>query len=88
MSIRHLDAIFKPKRVAIVGASDTPSGVGYAVLRNMVGAGFDGVVYPVNAKRESVQGIAAYKSVMDVPTLRTAASSAARCSPRAPTSSR
>ena len=67
MSIRHLDAIFKPKRVAVVGASDSPSSVGYAVLRNMVGAGFDGVVYPVNAKRESVQGIAAYKSVLQVP---------------------
>jgi len=67
VSIRNLDAIFKPQRVAIVGASDSPSGVGYAVLRNMVGAGFDGVVYPVNPKRESVQGIAAYKSVLDVP---------------------
>jgi acetyltransferase len=67
VSIRHLDSIFKPKRVAVIGASDTPSGVGYAVLRNMVGAGFDGVVYPVNAKRESVQGIAAYKSVLEVP---------------------
>ena len=33
----------------------------------MVGAGFDGVVYPVNPKRESVQGIAAYKSVKEVP---------------------
>ncbi len=67
MSIRHLDSIFKPKRVAVVGASDSPQGVGYAVLRNMIGAGFDGVVYPVNAKRESVQGIAAYASVMDLP---------------------
>ncbi len=67
MSIRHLDAIFKPERVAIIGASDTPTSVGYAVLRNMVGAGFDGVVYPVNAKREAVQGIAAYKSVLEVP---------------------
>jgi len=67
VSIRHLDSIFKPKRVAVVGASDTPSGVGYAVLHNMIAAGFDGVVYPVNAKRESVQGIAAYKSVLEVP---------------------
>jgi len=67
VSIRHLDAVFKPRRVAVVGASDSPQGVGYAVLRNMIGAGFDGVVYPVNAKRESVQGIVAYRSVMDLP---------------------
>ena len=67
MSIRHLDSIFKPRRVAVVGASDSPDGVGYAVLRNMIGAGFDGVVYPVNPKRESVQGIAAYRSVLDLP---------------------
>ena len=67
MSIRNLDKIFRPNRVAVIGASDTPTSVGYTVLRNLVGSGFRGVVYPVNAKRESVQGIHAYKDVPSLP---------------------
>src|SRR5512140_997409 len=37
------------------------------VLRNLVGSGFRGVVYPVNSNRESVQGIHAYPSVTSLP---------------------
>ncbi len=67
MSIRNLDKIFNPRRVAVIGASDTPTSVGYTVLKNMVGSGFPGVVYPVNPKRESVQGIHAYKDIESIP---------------------
>ncbi len=67
MSIRNLDKIFNPNRVAVIGASDTPTSVGYTVLKNMVGSGFPGVVYPVNPKRESVQGIHAYKDIESIP---------------------
>ena len=81
MSIRNLDKIFDPHRVAVIGASDTPTGVGYTVLRNLVGSGFRGVVYPVNPKRESVQGIQAYK---DIPSLPHAPDLAVICTP-APT---
>ena len=67
MSILNLDKIFSPQRVAVIGASDTPASVGYTVLRNLIGSGFRGVVYPVNHKRESVQGISAYKDVAALP---------------------
>jgi len=67
VSIRNLDKIFQPHRVAVVGASDSPTSVGYTVLRNLVGSGFRGVVYPVNPKRESVQGIQAYKDIAGLP---------------------
>ena len=78
MSIRNLDKIFDPRRVAVIGASDAPTSVGYTVLRNLVGSGFRGVVYPVNPKRESVQGIQAYK---DVPSLPHAPDLAVICTP-------
>ncbi len=81
MSIRNLDKIFEPRRVAVIGASDTPTSVGYTVLRNLVGSGFSGVVYPVNPKRESVQGIQAYP---DIPSLPHAPDLAVVCTP-APT---
>ncbi|MEN6493213.1 MAG: CoA-binding protein, partial [Thermoguttaceae bacterium] len=67
MSIQNLDKIFAPHRVAVIGASDTPTSVGYTVLRNLIGSGFEGVVYPVNPKRESVQGIEAHPDVKSLP---------------------
>ncbi|MFO8033816.1 MAG: bifunctional acetate--CoA ligase family protein/GNAT family N-acetyltransferase [Candidatus Bipolaricaulota bacterium] len=67
MSIRNLDSIFKPERVAVVGASDNPASVGYTVFRNLMGSGYSGVVYPVNPKRESVQGIHAYPDMASLP---------------------
>jgi len=69
VSTRNLDSIFRPNRVAIVGASDRADSVGHAVLRNMLGSGFGGVVYPVNVKREAVQGVAAYKGLEHLPQL-------------------
>ncbi len=41
MSIRNLDKIFKPERVAVIGASADPSKVGHTVLRNLIGSGFE-----------------------------------------------
>ncbi len=67
MSIRNLDKIFKPQRIAVIGASNNPQSVGYTVLKNLIGAGFQGVVYPVNPKREAVQGIQAYPNVASLP---------------------
>jgi len=81
VSISNLDKIFAPQRVAVIGASDSPTSVGYTVLRNLIGSGFRGVVYPVNPKRESVQGVQAYP---DVPSLPHAPDLAVICTP-APT---
>ena len=67
MSIRNLDKIFDPHRVAVIGASDTPNSVGYTLLHNLIGTGFRGVVYPVNSNREAVQGIQTYKDIASVP---------------------
>jgi acetyltransferase len=67
MSIRNLEKIFRPRRVAIVGASERAGSVGATVQSNMIGAGFRGVVYPVNPNRESVQGIQAYPDVLSLP---------------------
>jgi len=67
MSIRNLDKIFKPQRIAVIGASSNPGSVGYTVLKNLIGSGFAGVVYPVNPRREAVQGIHAYPDVKSLP---------------------
>jgi len=62
-----LDAIFAPRSVAVIGASDRANSVGRAVLWSLVSSPFGGTVYPVSEKRSSVLGIKAYKSVADLP---------------------
>jgi len=62
-----LDAIFSPKTVAVIGATETASSVGRTVLWNLLSNPFGGTVFPVNLKRPSVLGIKAYKTIADVP---------------------
>jgi acetyltransferase len=67
MGTQNLDKIFNPGRIAVIGASDTETSVGAKVLRNLIGVGYKGVVYPVNPFRSTVQGITAYPSVSKIP---------------------
>lgn len=67
MLTRSLHRIFQPNRIAVIGASDRPGSVGNTLLRNLFASGFDGVIYPVNPKRESVLGIATWPSIGTVP---------------------
>ncbi len=65
--IRQLDAIFKPKRVALIGASNTPGKLGYDVLYNLIHAGFEGPIYPINPKAEEILGLKVYKDIGSTP---------------------
>ncbi len=67
MSIRTLDSIFKPKRIALIGVSNNPNSVAGIALKNLVSGGFQGVVYPINPKYEAVMGITCYPDVKSVP---------------------
>ncbi len=67
MSIRNLEFFLNPKRIAVIGASEDPHSAGYSILRNMIGKGFRGVVYPVNPSSESIQGVQAYKTISEIP---------------------
>ena len=64
---RLADALFRPKTVALVGASGDPNKNTGRPQRFLVQHGFDGAVYPINPGRDEVQGVQAYKSVSDVP---------------------
>src|SRR3954447_7479580 len=62
-----LDAFFKPKTVAVIGASETPGSVGRTILWNLISSTFGGTVFPVNQKRASVLGIQAFPNVAAIP---------------------
>eukprot|EP00418_Pyrodinium_bahamense_P063053 CAMPEP_0179078296 /NCGR_PEP_ID=MMETSP0796-20121207/35054_1 /TAXON_ID=73915 /ORGANISM="Pyrodinium bahamense, Strain pbaha01" /LENGTH=910 /DNA_ID=CAMNT_0020775597 /DNA_START=110 /DNA_END=2842 /DNA_ORIENTATION=- len=63
----QLDSVFRPKSVAVVGATEKPGAVGRAVMHNLIGSPFGGVVYPINPGRKFVLGVVAYPSVNDTP---------------------
>ncbi len=65
---RHpLDAIFKPRNVAVIGATEKPNSVGNIIMQNLTNSSLDQKVFPVNLKRDTIFGIKAYRAITDVP---------------------
>ena len=62
-----LSAVFEPRSVAIVGASEDPAKWGGSVLHNLVDGGFGGALYPVNGRGGTVLGLPAYAALADLP---------------------
>ncbi len=62
-----LDAIFAPRSVAVIGATEAPGSVGRTVLFNLLQSPFGGPVFPVNPRRASVLGVKAYPNLAAVP---------------------
>lgn len=53
--------------MAVIGASNSPLSVGGMLFRNILEAGYRGVVYPVNPSWKSVSGVRCYPTVADLP---------------------
>jgi len=64
---RDISYFFKPKSIAVVGASASQGKVGNTVLNNIIKSGYTGNIYPINPREENILGYKAYKSVLDVP---------------------
>ena len=65
--IESLTPLFRPRAVAIIGASDDGVRISGRPLRYLREGGFKGAIYPVNPKRETVQGLRAYASLAALP---------------------
>jgi GNAT superfamily N-acetyltransferase/predicted CoA-binding protein len=66
-AVAAMEKFFCPRGVAVIGASRERGTIGGELFRNLVESGFQGPVYPVNAKAEVVQSVVAYRSVLDCP---------------------
>jgi acetyltransferase len=62
-----LEAIFAPNSVAVIGASPDPSRLGHQVLRNIITHGYQGEVYPIHPKADTILDLKAYPDVLAVP---------------------
>ncbi|OGP33953.1 MAG: CoA-binding protein [Deltaproteobacteria bacterium GWC2_65_14] len=62
-----LDALFRPKAVAIIGASTKELSIGNVIIRNLQTYGYRGKIYPINPTAPDVRGIRAFKSLEEIP---------------------
>jgi acetyltransferase len=59
--------MFRPKSVAVIGASSKELSIGNRVIKNLLDFGFKGEIYPVNPKADEIRGLKAYPSIMECP---------------------
>lgn len=62
-----LDGLFRPRSVAVIGASNNPFSIGNIVIRNLAEHGFRGPIFPINPKECHIRSFKAFRSVLDVP---------------------
>jgi len=62
-----LEGFFKPRSIAVVGASANPDKLGAVVYKNIISNGFRGRVYPVNVKGGTIRKQKVFASVVDIP---------------------
>jgi acetyltransferase len=62
-----LDMFFKPRSIAIIGASNHALSIPNRIMTNLMDYGFPGPIYPVHPKHAEVKGLAAYPTIEDVP---------------------
>ena len=62
----YLTALFEPKSVAVIGASDRENSVGNIIFKNILSSGYKGRLYAINPKHDTIQGQQAYKSIEEI----------------------
>ncbi|HEY77831.1 MAG TPA: CoA-binding protein [Dehalococcoidia bacterium] len=60
------DFFFKPRSIAVIGASRQPGKVGYDTLKNLIDDDFEGKIYPVNPGASNILGLKAYKNIAEI----------------------
>jgi acyl-CoA synthetase (NDP forming) len=62
-----LEALFRPRSVAVIGASAKELSIGNRIIKNLIDFGYTGAIYPINPKADHIRGVKAYPSIFDVP---------------------
>jgi len=65
--MENLDCIFKPRSLAVIGASSRHNTIGREILHNLIDYEFNGKIFPVNPKAGVIHSIKAYSTILDVP---------------------
>ncbi len=62
-----MNALFNPKSIAVIGASNKPGKIGFAIMKNILSYHIHRKLFPINIDATTILGIQAYKSVVDIP---------------------
>jgi acyl-CoA synthetase (NDP forming) len=62
-----MEAIFNPRSVAVIGASDNPGKLGSHVMKSLTQGRYPGRIYPINPGKDEILGIKTYSSLSRVP---------------------
>ncbi|KJS29669.1 MAG: hypothetical protein VR64_19465, partial [Desulfatitalea sp. BRH_c12] len=66
-AVQALHAIFNPRSIAVIGASDTVGKWGHRMVDRPMQTGFQGAIYPINPIKKEILGLPAFPSVAAVP---------------------
>ena len=66
-TVHELDSLFKPKSIAIIGASQKELSIGNVIIKNLLHYGYTGAIYPINPKINELNGLKSYPTIFDVP---------------------
>jgi acetyltransferase len=67
MTVRNLDRLFRPRSIALIGASRRAGALGTVLARNMTAAGFPGVLMAVHPEADAIAGIRCYRDIAALP---------------------
>ncbi|MFO1111270.1 MAG: acetate--CoA ligase family protein [Bradyrhizobium sp.] len=65
--VKSVHAMLHPRNIVLVGATDKPGNYAERIWNNLVKYGYEGGLYPVNARRETIWGVACYKDFANLP---------------------
>ena len=65
-SVSQLAGILRPKSVAVIGASTSPDKLGHEILKNILDGGYQGAVYPINPKAETILDLPCHTNVKEL----------------------
>lgn len=67
MDNEALNGLFRPRSVAIIGASTQPGKIGHSVVENLINGKYEGKIYPINPNASEILGLKVYPSILEVP---------------------
>src|SRR5690242_10723040 len=66
-TVKSVHAMLHPRNIVLVGATDKPGNYAERIWNNLVKYGYEGGLYPINAKRETIWGVTCYKDFASLP---------------------
>ena len=67
IKLSNMEALFRPRSIAVIGASDKPTKLGFHVMLSLTKGGFPGMIIPINPGSTEIMGLRTMPSISDVP---------------------